>query len=72
MTDDLNRPTDLEPDDRTPDGGGKYTLPAEGPVSVPGVGPASEAGAAPGTAMTSAPGEASGEVRETSDEGEPR
>ena len=70
MTDDLTRPTNLEPDDRTPEGGGKYTLPAEGPVSIPGLGPTAEAGAAPGTAMTSAPGEVSQEVQETSDRSE--
>ena len=68
MTDDLTRPTNLEPDDRTPESGGKYTLPAEGPVSSPvGHGPPSEAGAGPGTALTSAPGEASLEVQETSE-----
>ena len=67
MTDDTTRRTDLEPDDRTPDEGSRYSLPAEGPVSHPGIGPASEAGAAPGTAITSAPGEASQEVHETSD-----
>ena len=68
MTDDTTRQTNLEPDDRMPDEGRKYTLPAEGPVSSPvGPGPASEAGAAPGTAMTSAPGEASQEVQETSE-----
>jgi hypothetical protein len=71
MTDDLTRPTNLEPDDRTPDEGGKYTLPAEGPISIPGLGPTAEAGAAPGTAMTSAPGEVSGEVSVTSDEESP-